>query len=134
MSTDRCYYENCHLPHLYEAYLPFHPGRDYRLITIGERVVACMERVNERDFRSNIALGGKGFDVTDSLPDTYKEVALKAAKALLLDYAGIDIAIGKDGEPLFLEANGNAFFSEIEKVTGIDIASLLVDHVLRKLG
>ena len=131
---ESCYYENCHLPHLYEAYLPFHPGRDYRLITIGERAVACMERVNERDFRSNIALGGKGFDVTDSLPDTYKEVALKAAKALLLDYAGIDIAIGKDGEPLFLEANGNAFFSEIEKVTGIDIASLLVDHVLRKLG
>ena len=129
----QCYQQNSHIPHLYEEYLSSHPGQDYRLFVIGEKVIAAMERKNDKDFRSNIALGGKGRDVTKTIADSYKDVAIRACKALDLLYAGIDIAIGKDGEPIFLEANGNAFFSEIEKVTGIDVASFVVKEVLGRL-
>ncbi len=128
-----CYRQNRHIPHLYEEYLPYHPGHDYRLFVVGEKVVAAMERINEKDFRSNIALGGRGEDVTKTIPDAYKEVAIRASKELDLLYGGIDIAIGKDGEPIFLEANGNAFFDEIERVTKVDVASLVVNEVLERL-
>lgn len=128
----QCYMEHCQMPHLYEKYVPYHPGEDYRLIVIGDRVVASMLRKNEKDFRSNIALGGKGYDATASIPKSFKDVAVASAKALQLDYAGIDLAIGMDGEPVFLEANGNAFFSEIERVSHVDIASLLVEYILEK--
>lgn len=130
---ERCYLENKALPHLYEKFLSAHEGRDYRVIVVGDRVVAAMERVNERDFRSNIALGGKGYDATRTIPEAFKEVALRASKALDLDYAGIDLAISKDGGPLFLEANGNAFIEAIEKVTKINVAGAFVDHILGKL-
>ena len=87
-----------------------------------------MERKNEHDFRSNIALGGKGYDVTDSIEEVYKEVAIKASEALDLDYAGIDLARGKNGEPIFLEANG-----KVEKVTHIDIANEVVKMIINRI-
>ena len=92
-----------------------------------------MNRVNSDEFRSNIALGGKGYDTTGKLPTSFEEIAIKTAKLLKLDYAGIDI-IERDGKPLVLEANGNAFFSEIEKVTKVNVAKALVTYVLTKLG
>lgn len=130
---EEVYLKNIRIPHLYEKYLPYHPGEDYRLIVIGDKVVAAMLRRNDKDFRSNIALGGVGYDVTKTIGEGFKKMAIRATKALSLDYAGIDLAIGKDGKPVFLEANGNAFFHEIEKVSHVDIASLLVDHILSKI-
>ena len=121
------------VPHLYEEYIYKKPATDYRLIVVGEEVIASMMRVNEKDFRSNIALGGQGYDATGKLSSSFTETAIKVAKALKLDYAGIDI-IDKDGVPLVLEANGNAFFSEIEKVTHVNVARAFVVHVLKKLS
>lgn len=120
------------VPHIYEEYLNYHLGDDYRLIVVGNKVIASMERINKKDFRSNIALGGKGYDVTDTIPSIYKEAAVNAARALKLDYAGIDLARDKDDKPIFIEANGNAFFTEIEKVTRINVASHFVKYILLK--
>lgn len=124
--------ENLGIPHLYEEFLKRNQGHDYRIMVIGKEVVACMERINDKDFRSNIALGGYGVDVTETLDQEFKELAIKATEALSLDYAGIDVAISDDGKPMFLEANGNAFFTEIEKVTGINITGKLVDYLIGK--
>lgn len=125
--------DNRSLPHLYEKYLSKHKGNDYRIIVIGEEVVACMERKNDKDFRSNIALGGKGYDVTNTIDRRYKELALKASRALGLIYAGIDVGIDDNDDPIFIEANGNAFFTEIEKVTGINVAKKFVEYIVRKI-
>lgn len=122
-----------HTQHLYEEFLKKNQGTDYRIIVIGNKVIACMKRFNENDFRSNIALGGKGYDVTTSLSDEFKEVALKASRILGLDYAGIDIGISDDGKPMFIEANGNAFFTEIEEITKINIAKALAEHIIDKI-
>lgn len=124
--------ENLGIPHLYEEFLSKNKGHDYRIMVIGKEVVACMERINDKDFRSNIALGGHGVDVTETLSPEFKELAVKATEALDLDYAGIDVAISDEGKPMFLEANGNAFFTEIEKVTGINITGKLVDYLMDK--
>ncbi len=124
--------KNKSLPHLYEKFLSVHQGHDYRIMVVGNKVVACMERINKNDFRSNIALGGTGYDVTDTLSDEFKNVAIKATQILDLDYAGIDVAITNDEKPTFIEANGNAFFTEIEKVTNVNITKLLVEHLISK--
>lgn len=124
--------ENSKIPHLYEKFLSKHQGHDYRIMVIGKEVVACMMRVNENDFRSNIALGGKGYDVTSTLEDRFKDMAVKACRVLDLDYAGIDIGIDDNGNPIFIEANGNAFFTEIEKVTKVNITKKLVEYLIDK--
>jgi glutamate--cysteine ligase len=46
---------------------------------------------------SNLSTGGDSIDVTDEMPDFYKEMAIKAAQAAGLKIAGIDIII-KDPE------------------------------------
>jgi gamma-F420-2:alpha-L-glutamate ligase len=130
---DEVYHSHIGVPHLYEKFLSKHQGHDFRVMVVGKQVVAVMDRVNENDFRSNIALGGKGLNATDSVPTAFKDVALKACEVLKLDYAGIDVAISDGGMPMFLEANGNAFFTEIEKVTGVNVAGKLADHIIEKL-
>lgn len=118
--------------HLYENFLDKNQGHDYRIIVIGGKVIACMERINENDFRSNIALGGKGYDVTNTISEEYKNLALKASEVLGLDYAGIDVGISNEDKPVFIEANGNAFFTEIEEVTHKNIAETLAKYILSK--
>ena len=130
---EKTYHEYKKIPHLYEKFLSKHSGHDFRLIVVDQKVVAVMERINENDFRSNIALGGKGKDATDTIPESFKKMAIKASAALKLDYAGIDIAMDDNGYPMFLEANGNAFFTEIEKVTNINIANKIVKMILKRL-
>ncbi len=124
----------CLTQHLYEKFLSLHQGHDYRIIVIDGKVIACMERKNSHDFRSNIALGGTGKDVTDILDESYKELALKASEALGLLYAGIDVGVSDEGKPVFIEANGNAFFTEIEAVSKINIAKELVMAILKRIG
>lgn len=126
-------YANLFVPHLYEAYLSRHSGHDYRIIIIDDKVICCMERINLHDFRSNIALGGKGYDVTNNLPDSYKEVALKAAKKLGLIYAGIDIGTDDEDNPVFIEANGNAFFTEVEEVCHVNVAKALSECIQKRI-
>jgi glutamate--cysteine ligase len=42
---------------------------------------------------SNLSTGGDSIDVTDEMPDFYKEIAVRAAKAAGLKIAGVDIII-----------------------------------------
>lgn len=123
----------CHVAHLYEKFLSKHKGHDYRIIVLEGKVIACMERYNPNDFRSNIALGGQGKDVTDSLPNQYKELAIKASNALGLMYAGIDVGTDDNDLPIFIEANANAFFTEIEKVTKINVAKAFANAIYEKI-
>lgn len=129
----KIYLENRFDQCMFEEFLKAHIGQDYRLIMIGDRCIAAMSRTNKNDFRSNIALGGIGKDVTDSIPEEFKITAIKACKALGLDYAGIDLSEDESGHPIFIEANCNAFFTEIERVTKINIAKAFVDYIVRQV-
>ncbi len=118
-------------PHLYQKYLSFKSGIDVRVIVIGGKAVASMERENKNDFRSNIALGGKGTKIT--LTKEMQDTAEKCAKILGLDYCGVDLLYGEDGTPYVCEVNSNAFFSGIESVTGVNVARLYAEHILKVL-
>ena len=73
-------------------------------------------------------------DPTSTIDPKFNSLAIKACQALKLDYAGVDVAIGEKGEPYFLEANGNAFFTEIEKITKVNVTKKLVEYIVKKLG
>lgn len=120
-----------HVPHLYQELIQNSFGRDVRVIVVGSRVIASMLRVSESDFRSNINLGGKGYNY--DLPKNFEKAAIKISKILDLDYCGIDFLIGENNEPYICEVNSNAFFSEIEKVSGKNIAKEYAMHIYEKI-
>ncbi len=118
-------------PHIYQKYLSAKKGTDVRVIVIGGRAVCAMERHNPDDFRSNLALGGTG--KTIALTEEFKLAAEKAAVTLGLDYCGVDLLYGDNGEPFVCEVNSNAFFKGIEKVTGKNIARIYAEYIIKSI-
>lgn len=101
-------------------------GEDIRVFIVDGKVVASMKRKGlDDDFRSNLHQGGQGEMVT--LKVSEKRIAQKAAKAMGLSICGVDIMRSKHG-PLVLEVNSSPGFG-IEKVTGINIGSKIVEYV-----
>ena len=113
--------------HLFQEMIVGSKGRDVRVIVIGGKVICSMLRVSNTDFRSNIELGGIGqqFD----LPQSFKEISEKVADVLMLDYCGIDLLFGENGQPMICEVNSNAFFGAIENVSGINVASVYAKYM-----
>ncbi|MBQ9734234.1 MAG: RimK family alpha-L-glutamate ligase [Clostridia bacterium] len=118
-------------PHLFQEYLESSKGRDVRVIVIGGKAIAAMERRNESDFRSNVAQGGTGVNI--ELPEKFKAVAEKCARVLRLDYCGVDLLYGKDGEPVVCEVNSNAFISGIENTTGVNVARAYAEYIVNTI-
>ena len=115
-------------PHFYQKYVTESTGRDVRILVIGGKAVAAMERVAQKgEFRSNVELGGEGRKIV--LDEEYACVAEKVAKALKLDYCGVDLLEGKVGA-IVCEVNSNAFFEGLEKVTGINVAKAYAEYIL----
>jgi ribosomal protein S6--L-glutamate ligase len=103
-------------------------GKDVRALVIGDRVVAAMRRTaREGDFRSNIHRGGEGQAV--DLPREYTEAAVKAVRVIGLEVAGVDM-LESHGGPKIMEVNSSPGFEGLEKATGVDIASLYVEHAV----
>lgn len=101
-------------------------GSDIRAFVVGGRVVASMKRQSlDDDFRSNLHKGGEG--TTIKLTDEENKMAVKAAKAMGLNVAGVDLMRSNRG-PLVLEVNASPGFG-IEKVTGRDVASPIIEYI-----
>ena len=105
-------------------------GTDYRLYTVGKKVVACMKRENKNDFRANCELGGVASNFSPTSAMT--ELAEKTSEILDLDFGGIDILDTQAG-PLVIEANSSAMINNIQKVTGINIPALLSEHIKKNI-
>jgi len=101
-------------------------GTDIRALVVGSRVVASMKRQSlDDDFRSNLHKGGEGVAV--KLSEEERKTAVKAAKAMGLNVAGVDMMRSARG-PLILEVNASPGFG-IEKITGRDVAGTIIDYV-----
>lgn len=103
-------------------------GRDLRALVIGDRVVAAMRRqARTGEFRSNIHRGGKARSV--ALPREYAEAAVKAARVIGLEVAGVDMLESRNG-PKIMEVNSSPGFEGLERATRKDIARLYVEHAV----
>lgn len=106
-------------------------GRDLRINIVGERAVATILRQNENDFRSNVSGGARMEPYTPS--EAQERIAVDAVRALGLDFAGVDVLFGADGEPLICEVNSNPHFKNTLDCTGVDLAEHIMGHIQSKL-
>jgi len=114
-------------PILVQNFIEEAGGSDVRAFVVGGRVIAAMRRQSlDDDFRANIHQGGTGEVI--KLSDEEKKLAVKAAKKLGLDIAGVDLLQSKRG-PLVIEVNSSPSLEGIEKATGKDIAARIIKHV-----
>ncbi len=103
-------------------------GRDVRALVVGDRVVAAMRRTARAgEFRSNIHRGGVAEALT--LEREYAEAAVKAARVMGLEVAGVDMLEARTG-PKIMEVNSSPGFEGLEAATGSDIATLYVQHAV----
>lgn len=103
-------------------------GRDVRALVIGGRVVAAMRRQAKLgEFRSNIHRGGEGTGLRVEEIPAYAQAALRATRALGLEVAGVDM-LESDSGPKVIEINASPGFEGLELATGLDVASLILEH------
>ncbi len=99
-------------------------GKDLRLFVVDGKVVASMQReAAPGEFRANIHMGGTASVVKVTVEE--KKLAIRAAKAMNLKVAGVDIIRSSKG-PLLLEVNSSPGLEGIEGATQKDIASEMI--------
>ncbi|MCC4211781.1 30S ribosomal protein S6--L-glutamate ligase [Leeuwenhoekiella parthenopeia] len=104
-------------------------GADIRAFIIDGQVVGAMKRQGkEGEFRSNLHRGGTAEVI--QLTDDEENAAIKAAKAMGLGVAGVDMLQSARG-PLILEVNSSPGLEGIEKATGKDIAKSVIRYIER---
>ncbi|RAJ11656.1 30S ribosomal protein S6--L-glutamate ligase [Arenibacter echinorum] len=104
-------------------------GADIRAFVIDGVVVGAMKRQGkEGEFRSNLHRGGSANII--ELTDEEENAAIKAARAMGLGVAGVDMLQSARG-PLILEVNSSPGLEGIEAATGKDIAGLMIKYVER---
>ena len=113
---------------LLQEYIASSKGKDVRINVVGDKAIVSMLRENDNDFRSNISSGGHGSIYEPS--KEFVDLALKATKALGLDFAGVDVMFDKDG-PILCEVNSNPQFASTLKATGVNLADYIADYIIK---
>lgn len=102
-----------------------------RVLVLDKKIVTIICRKNESDFRSN-SVNGNGHSYLYSPSDELLEDVKKLIEYFDIEYAGIDFIVDEKGNHYFLEMNSNAFFSEAEKVSNINIAALIANYLIHQ--
>ena len=110
-----------------QEYIKEAGGADIRCLVIGDKVVATMMRqAPPGEFRSNLHRGGSASLI--KITPTERATAVKAAKVMGLNVAGVDILRSERG-PLIMEVNSSPGLEGIETATGKDIASMIIEFI-----
>ncbi len=149
------------IPFLYQKYVENSTGRDVRLQVVGDRVVAGMYRYSEHgDFRANLSNGGSMRPYEAS--EREQALAVRAVKALGLDFAGVDLLFsgmesgglgqasgtgrterqafshdrtaGREEADMLCEVNSNAHFKNIYTCTGVNTADCIMEYIAGRLS
>ena len=102
-------------------------GSDIRCFVVGDKVIAAMQRSAAKgEYRSNLHRGGTA-EVIKLNPDE-RRLAVRAAKVMGLDLAGVDIIRSAHG-PLVIEVNSSPGLEGIENATGINVAEKIIQYI-----
>lgn len=114
-----------------QEYIKEAGGADIRAFIVDGQVVGAMKRQGkEGEFRSNLHRGGSASVI--KLTDEEETAALKAARAMGLGIAGVDM-LQSDRGPLILEVNSSPGLEGIEAATGKDIANTIIKYIERNV-
>ena len=104
------------------------PGKDIRTFVVGSEVVASIYRIAKTgEWKTNVAQGGKTKPL--KLSRDLEELVLRAAEALELIYAGVDLLETERG-PALLEVNASPSWQGLQEATRVDVAERIVRYVL----
>lgn len=114
---------------LVQEYIKEAGGADLRCFVVGGKVIAAMKRQGAKgEFRSNLHRGGNAEAIKLSIEE--RTTAIKAAKAMGLNVAGVDLLRSNHG-PVVMEVNSSPGLEGIEKATGIDVAGKIIEYVAK---
>jgi len=106
-------------------------GRDVRVLVVDGKAVAAVESNSLKDESGANLLRGNATRQT-KLTAQERKLAVKAAKALGLKVAGIDMIRANEG-PLLLDIHASPNLRHVESASGKDLAGLLIHAVEKKL-
>jgi ribosomal protein S6--L-glutamate ligase len=110
-----------------QEYIKEAGGSDIRCFVVGNKVVASMKRqAKEGEFRSNLHRGGNALPV--KITPLERKTAVEAAKTLGLNVAGVDMLRSSRG-PLIMEVNSSPGLEGIERASGKNVASMIIDFI-----
>ncbi len=109
---------------LFQEYISKSKGRDVRVHVIGNKVVAAVLRYNDDSFKSNFSNGGKVKLYTPD--DKLKAIAIRATKALGLDFSGVDILLD---DYKVCEVNGVPGFRTVGLTSDISIPREMMNYI-----
>ncbi|QIG49600.1 30S ribosomal protein S6--L-glutamate ligase [Nordella sp. HKS 07] len=102
-------------------------GRDIRVFVIDGKPVAAIRRSGAKgDFRSNLHRGGQAEKIAISRQE--RAAAVKAARSMGLNVCGVDMLQSSRG-PLVMEVNSSPGLEGIEKATGVDVATAIIQFL-----
>lgn len=114
---------------LVQEYIKEAGGADIRCLVVGGKVIAAMKRqAAPGEFRSNLHRGGSASIVR--LSPEERKTAVDAAKTMGLGMAGVDILRSNHG-PVVMEVNSSPGLEGIEKATGKDVATMVIEHITK---
>jgi ribosomal protein S6--L-glutamate ligase len=99
------------------------PFRDYRVFVCAGHAAAGMIREGDT-WITNVHQGGRPRPW--SVPPRAAELAVAAAEAVSVDYAGVDLIDDGEGGYLVLEVNSMPAWSGLQRVTEVTIAQVIV--------
>jgi RimK family alpha-L-glutamate ligase len=107
---------------------------DYRVWILKGKVIGVIKRSpnTEGEFRSNISLGGSA--QLAELPDDVLDMAIKSAKILDLDMAGVDIIQDINTKKYYImEVNAAPQFNGFMATTGINLFEIITKHIIQEI-
>ncbi len=129
-----------------QEFVPLRRG-DLRVLVVGREPAAAMgreipagcadfradsragARAGAPEWRTNVARGGRASP--HSMTDEEADLAVRAAIAVGADLAGVDLLPAADGRLLISEVNSAPGWRALSKVTGTDVAALVLEHMRR---
>lgn len=119
-------------PILFQQYIPSSYGSSIRVLVVNGRILGAFHRVNKDDFRSNYGENASSVP----LEEEYREICYNFVNDIInklnIEYAGIDLLLDQNQQPVLCEINSNAFFEEFEKVTKINVAKEILKMVIER--
>lgn len=105
-------------------------NHDFRVLVVNNRAAAAMQRSGD-GWLNNVAQGARCEAIEDK---DILVLAVQAAKALNIDYCGVDIIRDKNGKLWVLEVNSIPAWAGLQSTVKIQVNQVLVDDFLSKLS
>lgn len=106
------------------------PGRDIRLVTLGEEAVCAIYRVNEKHWITNTARGARAVPL--KIDSELEDLAVKVAKLVGGEFLGLDIIEDPSRGYLVNEVNAVPEFKNCVAVACPELPELVVGYLASK--